>query len=129
MGGAQGSNLDLNQCGASLTTGNSINQNCMAASLLLHVTSKASGYFENVWAWTADHHIDISTNGGMPSLPYISLCFYECFPHPDICIIGLENTTEAYEITVYSARGILIESQGPVWMYGTASEHQLSYPP
>lgn len=30
-------------------------------------------------------------------------------------------------IEVYSARGILIESQGPTWLYGTASEHNVLY--
>ncbi|KAJ5553987.1 hypothetical protein N7513_003946 [Penicillium frequentans] len=31
------------------------------------------------------------------------------------------------QIDVYSARGVLIESQGPTWLYGTASEHQVFY--
>ena len=28
---------------------------------MFHVTSKGSGYFENVWAWSADHDIDTSS--------------------------------------------------------------------
>jgi len=31
------------------------------------------------------------------------------------------------QITVYAGRGILSESQGPVWMIGTASEHHVIY--
>lgn len=31
------------------------------------------------------------------------------------------------QIDVYAARGILIESQGPTWLYGTASEHHVLY--
>ncbi|PYH80406.1 pectin lyase-like protein [Aspergillus uvarum CBS 121591] len=31
------------------------------------------------------------------------------------------------QIDVYSARGVLIESQGPTWLYGTASEHNVLY--
>ncbi|PPQ99276.1 hypothetical protein CVT26_014092 [Gymnopilus dilepis] len=31
------------------------------------------------------------------------------------------------QITVYAGRGILSESQGPVWMIGTASEHHILY--
>jgi hypothetical protein len=32
------------------------------------------------------------------------------------------------QIDIYVARGVLIESQGgPVWMYGTASEHSIFY--
>jgi hypothetical protein len=27
------------------------------------------------------------------------------------------------QIDIYVARGVLIESQGPTWLYGTASEH------
>lgn len=31
------------------------------------------------------------------------------------------------QVDVYNGRGVLIESQGPVWMYGTASEHSVLY--
>ncbi|KAI4163230.1 MAG: hypothetical protein LQ342_003163 [Letrouitia transgressa] len=31
------------------------------------------------------------------------------------------------QIDIYNGRGVLIESQGPVWMYGTASEHNQLY--
>ena len=31
------------------------------------------------------------------------------------------------QINIYNGRGVLIESQGPVWMYGTASEHSQLY--
>jgi len=34
---------------------------------------------------------------------------------------------EARQINVYNARGILVETKGPMWMYGTASEHNLLY--
>ncbi|KAH8667649.1 exo-1,3-beta-D-glucanase [Tricladium varicosporioides] len=36
---------------------------------------------------------------------------------------GLDQT----QIDIYVARGILIESQGPSWFYGTASEHAVLY--
>lgn len=62
--------------------------------LNMHVTRGASGYFQNVWVWTADHDLDYGARA---------------------------------QINVLSARGILLESTGPVWMYGTASEHQLLY--
>lgn len=48
VGGAQGSNLQLAQCQNA-----SPNMGCNAASMLLHLTPKSSGYFENVWAWVA----------------------------------------------------------------------------
>jgi hypothetical protein len=25
---------------------------------MMHITEKASGYFENVWLWVADHDLD-----------------------------------------------------------------------
>ena len=31
------------------------------------------------------------------------------------------------QISLYSARGVLIQAQGPVWLWGTASEHSLIY--
>ncbi|KAK6335750.1 hypothetical protein TWF730_003128 [Orbilia blumenaviensis] len=55
IGGAHGTNLQAGNC-PKLTT--SVNNNCIAASLLLRVTNQANGYFENVWGWTADHDID-----------------------------------------------------------------------
>eukprot|EP00026_Physarum_polycephalum_P003498 Phypoly_transcript_03510.p1 GENE.Phypoly_transcript_03510~~Phypoly_transcript_03510.p1 ORF type:complete len:721 (+),score=115.57 Phypoly_transcript_03510:117-2279(+) len=30
-------------------------------------------------------------------------------------------------VNIYNARGVLVESQGPTWFYGTASEHHLYY--
>jgi hypothetical protein len=37
------------------------------------------------------------------------------------------TTTSSTQIDIYSGRGILIESQGPTWFYGTASEHSVLY--
>ena len=31
------------------------------------------------------------------------------------------------QISIFSGRGVLIQSQGPVWMWGTASEHSILY--
>ena len=82
VGGAFGTNLTLSEC-PKLT--GSINTDCKAASLLLHVTTDSSGYFENVWAWVADHYIDEPPGG---------------------------NTTMATQINIYAARGVLVESSG-----------------
>ncbi|KAK3689920.1 pectate lyase superfamily protein-domain-containing protein [Podospora appendiculata] len=105
VGGAAGSNLQLANCPRN--TANTAS--CMAATMLLHVTSQASGYFENVWAWVADHDLDnplnaqtSESNSGVP--------------------LGVQTS-----VTIYAARGILIESQGPCWFYGTASEHAVMY--
>jgi hypothetical protein len=52
VGGATGSDLTVKECPKLR-----YNEKCIAASLLFHVTSKASGYFENVWVWTADQYV------------------------------------------------------------------------
>lgn len=39
----------------------------------------------------------------------------------------LEPAANSAQIDIYNGRGVLIESQGPVWMYGTASEHSVLY--
>ncbi len=49
VGGAVGSNLQYGDC----PSGPVVDNNCFAASLMMHVTSGASGYFENNWIWTA----------------------------------------------------------------------------
>ncbi|KAK6535009.1 hypothetical protein TWF281_006307 [Arthrobotrys megalospora] len=91
VGGQRGSDLQVGNCPKK--TG-SVNPSCIAAALMVHITSKASGYFENTWFWVADHDLDIPAQT---------------------------------QIDIYVARGFLIESSGPVWLYGTASEHCVLY--
>jgi hypothetical protein len=96
VGGALGSDLDVNTCPKF-----GFNDQCIAASLMFHVTSQASGYFENVWAWVADHDNDENmTNNPDPT---------------------------SNQVSIFGARGMLIESQGPSWFYGTSSEHSVLY--
>ncbi|KEY63859.1 hypothetical protein S7711_10046 [Stachybotrys chartarum IBT 7711] len=96
IGGGKGTDLDIETCPKF-----GYNENCIAAALMLHVTSQASGYFENVWAWLADHDNDASVSN-----------------QPDSSIT---------QISIYGARGILIESPGPSWFYGGGSEHSVLY--
>jgi len=90
VGGAFGTELQVAQCPPqpSIPTG------CIAAAMMMHLTENSNGYFENVWAWVADHDIDDPTNT---------------------------------MVTVAVGRGILLESAGPTWLYGTASEHSMLY--
>ncbi|KAK6075617.1 LysM domain-containing protein [Seiridium cupressi] len=90
VGGAAGTKLQVADC----PKGAAIQSGCIAAAMMLHVTSEASGYFENMWAWVADHDLD-----------------------------DAQNTM----VTVAVARGILDESSGATWYYGTASEHSMLY--
>jgi len=38
-----------------------------------------------------------------------------------------EYDKTANQVSVYTARGLLIESQGPCWFYGSGSEHSTLY--
>ncbi|EEP79928.1 hypothetical protein UREG_04770 [Uncinocarpus reesii 1704] len=91
VGGAIGSKLQRTECPKLTGT---VNNACKAASMLLHLTPRSSAYLENLWAWVADHDLDVVTQD---------------------------------QIDIYAARGILIESQGPTWLYGTSSEHNVLY--
>ena len=55
IGGAKGSRLTATDC-PKLT--GEVNQDCIAGSVLLHMTSSSSGYLENIWGWVADHDFD-----------------------------------------------------------------------
>ncbi len=105
VGGAEGTNLQLEDCPAR----SDVNPNCMAASLLLHVTTDSSGYFDNVWVWVADHGLDNPLNA-------------EAYNNPEGIPLNVQT-----QISINAARGLLIESQGPTWLYGTSSEHTQMY--
>jgi len=95
IGGALGTDLQTEQCG--------INQGhperCMAASILLHISGCGNGYFENMWVWTADHDLDKP--------------------------VGDSSNSEKNLINLSVGRGIVINSPGPTWLSGTASEHNI----
>ena len=55
IGGATGTKLTPAEC-PPVTSG--INSGCSAASLMMHLTPSASGYFENMWLWGADHMLE-----------------------------------------------------------------------
>lgn len=98
VGGATGTKLNSADCPA-IKSG--IDPNCQGASMLMHVTKTASGYFENMWLWVADHDID----------------------DPDTT----DPDNPMVQNSVYVARGFLIESTAATWLYGTASEHAVFY--
>ncbi|KAJ5872831.1 uncharacterized protein N7529_005184 [Penicillium soppii] len=94
IGGAAGTELQSDTCPKTPKVKTTPKKECMAAFLLLHVTSKGSAYLENTWFWTADHELDLDDHN---------------------------------QINVYTGRGVLIESQNPVWLWGTSSEHHQLY--
>ncbi|KAE9377716.1 glycoside hydrolase family 55 protein [Stipitochalara longipes BDJ] len=91
VGGALGTGLQVAQCPSTVPH---IETGCIAATMMLHITPSANGYFENMWAWVADHDLDDPAQT---------------------------------QVSVGVARGILMESAGPTWMLGTASEHSILY--
>ncbi|KZV61321.1 glycoside hydrolase family 55 protein [Peniophora sp. CONT] len=93
LGGAEGTNLQLDGCGNTLSANET--SNCQAAFLSMHITPEASAYLEGTWFWLADHDLDTNASSS--------------------------------DVTLFSGRGILSESRGPVWMIGTASEHHVLY--
>ncbi|KAI0457369.1 pectate lyase superfamily protein-domain-containing protein [Xylaria acuta] len=99
LGGATGTELTPAECPAIKSGTNPAS--CQVASMLLHVTKNASGYFDNMWLWVSDHMVD----------------------DPDLT----DTRNALVQNSVYSARGMLIESQKATWLYGTASEHSVFY--
>ncbi|KAJ3466400.1 hypothetical protein MRS44_007058 [Fusarium solani] len=91
VGGAAGTDLTVKDCPK---LSGKVNKNCVAASLMLHMTPNSSGYFENVWMWTADHDFD---------------------------------TADQTQVDIYVGRGMLVESKGPTWLWGTSVEHCVLY--
>jgi hypothetical protein len=52
---------------------------------------------------------------------YVENCWFWVADHE------LDLPAKPAQIDIYNGRGVFIESQGPVWMYGTASEHSVLY--
>jgi glucan 1,3-beta-glucosidase len=90
VGGFAGTKLQSSNCKKNPTAQHAPNPECIGSFMQLHITKSSSGYFENVWLWTADHELDQADHA---------------------------------QIDIYNGRGMLVESQGPVWLVGTASEH------
>jgi hypothetical protein len=77
IGGATGTDLNSADCPALVDTPS---PNCQTASMMMHITPEASGYFENMWLWVADHMID-DPDLKDPNNTMVSSCPY--FPMPD----------------------------------------------
>jgi len=100
VGGSAGTDQQLKDCAA--TTSQEFRPQCAASFMMMHVSQQASAYFENMWFWVADHDLDMVRQ----------------FPAPPA------NETQ---ISIFNGRGVFIESQGPVWLWGTSSEHSSLY--
>lgn len=77
--------------------------NCMGAFMALHLTSSSSAYIEGLWAWLGKYLF--RQKDGQESL---------------FSLIGDHDLDgDNAQVTVFSGRGILSQSQGPVWLIGT----------
>jgi hypothetical protein len=77
---------------------------------MLRVTTTASIYMENMWFWVAGMYAGVLRN--------------------ILANWMLDHDVESPDqvmINVYGARGVLIESKGPSWVYGTSNEHSTLY--
>ncbi|EQK99607.1 glucan 1,3-beta-glucosidase GLUC78 precursor [Ophiocordyceps sinensis CO18] len=60
VGGSAGTQLQMDKCVKNPAARTEPNPECIGAFMLLHITSSASPYLENVWMWVADHELDIA---------------------------------------------------------------------
>lgn len=60
IGGTAGTKLTVNECEKTpnIDASKMLKSQCIAAFLLLHITSTASCYLENNWGWVSDHELD-----------------------------------------------------------------------
>ena len=100
IGGTAGTQLQIDRCQKNENVTTTFKPECAGAFMLMHITQQATAYLENTWFWVADHELDLSSWPGY----------------------AINN-----QINIYNGRGILVESKGPVWMYGTSSEHSQLY--
>jgi glucan 1,3-beta-glucosidase len=88
---------------------------CKAAFLLMHVTPFGSGYFENLWLWTADHSID---QPGNPSIATGRGLLVESSTDPTWLVgLGVEHNT-LYAYNVVNAHNVflgLAQVETPYW--------------
>ncbi|KAL2784836.1 pectate lyase superfamily protein-domain-containing protein [Aspergillus keveii] len=100
VGGFAGSQQTSAQCAKTPeTVVTEADPNCIVAYMLMHITASASNvYLENTWLWVSDHDIDV------------------------------QSEADGGQITLYSGRGLNIEStEGNIWLSGTSVEHNVLY--
>ncbi|KAF9044166.1 glucan 1,3-beta-glucosidase [Panaeolus papilionaceus] len=106
--GSTGTNLESDKCPTNRTGSY---DPCYAAFLSLHITENATGYFE-----VGSPPIYQQRNAKR-----VAQGTWVWHADHDLDIPGEKM------LSSYSGRGILSESNGPVWMIGTASEHHVLY--
>ncbi|KAL9617387.1 MAG: hypothetical protein Q9160_007837, partial [Pyrenula sp. 1 TL-2023] len=110
VGGAAGTQVRTGKCAGSPP--------CRAAWGMLHVTSTASAYIENMWGWTADHDIDGGPGSGFIQISVGRGALIESSPGPTFLIgTAMEHNT-LYQYNFNGASNVAVvfqQSETPYW--------------
>lgn len=90
VGGFAGSQLQAAQCIATPGTATSTpNANCIAAFMLMHITSSATGlYMENNWLWVADQYVPSISGLRTPANLYVLVTLMEMVSSPSTAVVA-----------------------------------------
>jgi glucan 1,3-beta-glucosidase len=102
--------------GGAASTGEVLSCNlCKAAFMMMHVSASGSGYFENLWLWTADHSID---QPGAPDINTGRGLLVESTADPTwLVAMGVEHNT-LYAYNIVNAQNVflgLAQVETPYW--------------
>ncbi|KAI0803398.1 exo-1,3-beta-D-glucanase [Xylaria sp. FL0064] len=116
VGGAKGSGLQAADC-PKLT--GKVNPNCIAGSMMLHMTESSSGYLENIWAWAADHDMDSGTDQTQIDIYVARGILIETRGGP-VWMYGISSEHSVlYQYHVYGAENIflgMIQAESPYFL-------------
>ncbi|GAO17591.1 hypothetical protein UVI_02050750 [Ustilaginoidea virens] len=120
VGEAYGSELQVAQCPKVA----SIPSVCVAAALMLHITPQSNGYFENVWAWVADHDLDDPANT-MVTVAAARGILVESAAGPTWLYGTASEHSMLYQYNFYNTSNIfagMIQTESPYFQYAAATE-------
>jgi hypothetical protein len=120
VGGALGTGLDTANCPAS---GAIYSPACNGASLLMHVAPGASGYFENVWIWTADHYLDDGSQAQLNVMTGRGL-LVERSQGPNWFWGGASEHSVLYQYNIWNSSNIFLghmQTESPYYQPGITS--------
>lgn len=107
IGGSQASTALSSQC-------NDESNPCRAAFMALHITPTGSGYFENVWGWSADHAID---GGGVQAVGSGRGALIESTAPVFFVGVAMEHHV-FYAFKTHNAQNVflgMLQTEGPYW--------------
>lgn len=109
-GGTASANNQATQC-------NTAGAECKSAWGMLHITSRASAYLENVWGWNADHAIDPTPGANGTSLQTGRGALIESIRPTFLVGVSMEHCS-FYSVHSYNAQNLylgMIQDETPYW--------------